>query len=134
MMPTRVAMRVNMANSKKSNRLPKEAMRREVTLMLLIIQMNMGRRDSTRKDSISARRKGTKERKVIKVIMIITRISPRRVATVKDLLMDTAVVTVMAAATVAVMVASMAVVTATNDLQKQGYLKRIQANIFKYVL
>jgi hypothetical protein len=133
-MPTRVAMRVNMANSKKSNHLPKEGMRKEVTLMLLIIKMNMERRDSTRKDSISARRKGTKERKVIKVIMIITRIFPRRVVTVKDLLMDTAVDMVKVAAMVAVMVASMAVVTVTNDFQKQGNLKRIQANILKYVL
>jgi hypothetical protein len=66
--------------------------------------------------------------------MTITRIFPRRVATVKDLFMDTAVATVMVAAMVAVMVASMAVLTATNELQKQGNLKRIQANVFKYAL
>jgi hypothetical protein len=134
MMPTRAAMRVNTENSKKNNHLPKEATRREATLMLLIIKVNMERRGNSRKDRISANRKGTKERKVLKVIMVITRIFPRRVATVKDLLMDTAVVTVMVAAMVAVMVASMEVVTATNDLPKQGKLKSLQANILKYAL
>jgi hypothetical protein len=133
MMPTRVGMTVNTASSKKSSQLQREATKREVILMLLIIQVNTERRGCMRRDSTTASRRDTKARKGLKVIMIITRIMPRRVATVKDLLTDTAVVKVMVEAMVAVMVASMAVAMATK-LQQHWIFKSVQANTFKFAL
>jgi hypothetical protein len=114
---TRVGMRANMASLKRNTPLPKEVMRREVTLTLLIMKRNTERRDNTRRDNTSTKKRDIKERKVTKAIMIIRRIFPRREAIAKVLHMDIVAVMVLVAAMVAmVMVVDMDI----SELSRQG--------------
>jgi hypothetical protein len=122
---TRVGMRTNMAGTKNNSQLLREVMRREAMLMPLIMKVNMGRRDSSRRDSTTEKKRDIRAKKVIKDITIIMKIMAKRVAILKDLLMAIVVVTVMLEG----MVVAMAAGTAITELS-QYWISRILTQIY----